>query len=158
MSINRLRSELKEISNDSYYYYSIFPQKNNFYKWDGILIGPQDSIFEGANIKISLEFPLEYPNKPPIFYFVTPLFHPNVYKDGKVCISILHEGIDEFEYESLSERWTPSQSINTILISIHSILANPNLDSPANIDACKMWREDFSEYKKIIYKMVANSQ
>ena len=158
MAINRLRNELKDISKDNYYYYSVAPNKDNFFKWEGIIIGPPDSIFEGANIKVSLEFPKEYPNKPPLFNFITPLFHPNVYKDGKVCISILHEGVDEFQYESLSERWNPSQSINTILISIHSMLAAPNLDSPANIDACKMWRENFSEYKKIIYKMVANSQ
>jgi len=158
MALNRLRNELKEISKDTYYYYSVSPQKDNFFKWDGIIIGPQDTIFEGANIKVALEFPQEYPNKPPLFHFVTPLFHPNVYKDGKVCISILHEGVDEFEYESLSERWNPSQSVNSILVSIHSMLSSPNLDSPANIDASKMWRENFSEYKKIIYKMVANSQ
>lgn len=158
MALNRLRNELKEISKDTYYYYSVSPQKDNFLKWDGIIIGPQDTIFEGANIKVTLEFPKEYPNKPPLFNFVTPLFHPNVYKDGKVCISILHEGVDEFEYETLSERWNPSHSVNSILISIHSMLSAPNLDSPANIDACKMWRENFSEYKKIIYKMVANNQ
>lgn len=158
MSLNRLRTELKEISKDPYYYYSIFPQKDTFFKWEGIIIGPPDTIFEGANIKVAIEFPPEYPNKAPLFYFVTPLFHPNVYKDGKVCISILHEGVDEFEYESLAERWNPTQSVNSILISIHSMLSAPNLDSPANIDACKMWRENFSEYKKIIYKMVANSQ
>ena len=86
------------------------------------------------------------------------LFHPNIYTNGNVCISILHEGIDEFGYESVSERWNPSQSVNSILISILSMLSAPNFESPANVDASKMWRDNFEDYKKIVYKMVSDSQ
>jgi ubiquitin-conjugating enzyme E2 G1 len=122
------------------------------------MFGPTNTIFEGALIKAIIEFPNEYPNKAPQFKFITQLFHPNVYPDGKVCISILHEGIDEYGYENLSERWNPSHSVNSILISILSILLSPNFESPANVDASNLWKNNYDAYKKIIYKMVATSQ
>jgi ubiquitin-conjugating enzyme E2 G1 len=158
MSIKRLQSELKQMSKDPNYFFSVFPVKDNFYKWDIVMIGPPDTVFEGALIKACIEFPNEYPNKAPQFKFVTSLYHPNVYPDGKVCISILHEGVDEFGYESISERWNPSQSVNSILISILSMLSSPNFESPANVDASNLWKNNYDEYKKVIYKMVATSQ
>jgi ubiquitin-protein ligase len=94
---------------------------------------------------------------PPVVKFTCNLFHPNIYPDGKVCISILHDGVDEFGYESRSERWNPSHSVSSILISIISMLSNPNLESPANVDASVMYKNDYNLYKNIIYKTVSNS-
>ena len=84
--------------------------------------------------------------------------HPNIYPNGKVCISILHEGKDEYNYESIGERWNPSHSVSSILMSIISMLGSPNFESPANIDASKLWKENYNEYKKNIYKIVASTQ
>lgn len=57
-------------------------------------------------------------------------------KTGDVCISILHEpGDDKFGYEKASERWLPVHTVETILISVISMLADPNDESPANVDA-----------------------
>lgn len=84
--------------------------------------------------------------------FVTEIWHPNsklfvlnltfdyfrflVDKNGDVCISILHEpGDDKFGYEKASERWLPVHTVETILISVISMLADPNDESPANVDA-----------------------
>jgi len=158
MSIKRLNVELKQLNKEPNCFFSVSPKSNNFHKWDVMIIGPPDTLFEGALIKAELEFPDEYPSKPPKFIFTTPLYHPNIYPDGKVCISILHEGVDEFGYEKLSERWNPTQSVNSILMSIISMLSAPNFESPANVDASKLWRDNYNEYKKIIYKMVASSQ
>ena len=73
-------------------------------------------------------------------------------------MSILHEGEDIYGYEHISERWNPSHSVNSVLMSLLSILTEPNFDSPANVDASKLWRENFNEYKKIIYKKIASIQ
>ena len=63
--------------------------------------------------------------------------------------SILHPpGNDPLGYESSSERWSPVQSIEKILLSVMSMLAEPNTESPANVDAAKMWREDRPAFKK----------
>lgn len=59
-----------------------------------------------------------------------------VAKNGDVCISILHEpGEDKFGYEKPEERWLPIHTVETIMISVISMLADPNSDSPANVDA-----------------------
>lgn len=60
----------------------------------------------------------------------------SVSKNGDVCISILHEpGEDRFGYEKPEERWLPIHTVETIMISVISMLADPNGDSPANVDA-----------------------
>ena len=158
MALKRLQNELRQLLKEPNTFFSLFPQDKNFFVWDIILVGPPETIFEGAIIKAEITFPVDYPNKAPKFRFISNLFHPNIYTNGNVCISILHEGIDEFGYESVSERWNPSQSVNSILISILSMLSAPNFESPANVDASKMWRDNFEDYKKIVYKMVSDSQ
>jgi len=59
-----------------------------------------------------------------------------VHKNGDVCISILHEpGEDKYGYEQASERWLPIHTVHSILISVISMLTDPNDESPANVDA-----------------------
>ena len=69
--------------------------------------------------------------------FKTKMWHPNIYADGKVCISILHApGEDNMNaQEKPEERWRPILGVEAILISVISMLNDPNIDSPANIDA-----------------------
>ena len=72
-----------------------------------------------------------------------------VYPNGEVCISILHApGEDPMHYEQASERWSPIQSVEKILISVMSMLAEPNDESPANVEAAKMWRDRRAEYEQ----------
>lgn len=79
------------------------------------------------------------------------LFPFLVYPSGLVCISILHPpGDDPNHYEHASERWSPIQSVEKILISVMSMLAEPNDESPANVEAAKMWRERRAEYEGVV--------
>jgi ubiquitin-conjugating enzyme E2 G2 len=81
-----------------------------------------------------------------------------VYQNGEVCISILHPpGDDPNQYEQASERWSPIQSVEKILISVMSMLAEPNDESPANVDAARMWREKRAEYEKVVKQNVRKS-
>ena len=91
--------------------------------------------------------------------FITEMFHPNIYKDGRVCISILHSpGVDRFnEQEKAEERWRPSLGAEQILISVISMLNDPNCDSPANIDASVMLRNNPKEYEKKVRQLVLKS-
>jgi len=83
--------------------------------------------------------------------FDPPIFHPNIYPDGTVCISILHTpGDDPTMYEKASERWSPVQSVEKVILSVISMLAEPNLESGANIDCCKLYRENKEEYVRIV--------
>nr|BAG53675.1 unnamed protein product [Homo sapiens]CAD38846.1 hypothetical protein [Homo sapiens] len=81
-----------------------------------------------------------------------------VYPDGRVCISILHApGDDPMGYESSAERWSPVQSVEKILLSVVSMLAEPNDESGANVDASKMWRDDREQFYKIAKQIVQKS-
>ena len=87
------------------------------------------------------------------------MWHPNIYEDGKVCISILHPpGTDKFnEQETADERWRPILGVESILISVISMLNDPNIDSPANIDAAKEFKEDYASFKKKVKKLTQQS-
>lgn len=85
-------------------------------------------------------------------------FHPNIYRDGRVCISILHPPEDDkYGYESASERWSPVQTPETILLSVVSMLSSPNDESPADVEAARLWRDDRKEFSKRVRTAVRES-
>jgi ubiquitin-protein ligase len=89
----------------------------------------------------------DYPNQPPDLIFVSQFWHPNVYPDGRVCISILHAaGDDERSGESFDIRWKPINSVSSVLNSVLLMLMEPNFSSPANVDASVEWRNEPEKY------------
>lgn len=124
-----------------------------------MVMGPPDTLFEGAFLKAKLSFPSEYPMMPPVLRFISEMWHPNVYVDGTVCISILHEpGEDRFGYERPEERWLPIHTVESIMLSVISMLSQPNIESPANTDAAREFREHPDSFKKRVHKIVRKSQ
>uniref|UniRef100_A0A2K6RYF3 Ubiquitin-conjugating enzyme E2 G2 n=1 Tax=Saimiri boliviensis boliviensis TaxID=39432 RepID=A0A2K6RYF3_SAIBB len=98
--------------------------EENFFEWEALIMGPEDTCFEFGVFPAILSFPLDYPLSPPKMRFTCEMFHPNIYPDGRVCISILHApGDDPMGYESSAERWSPVQSVEKILLSVVSMLA-----------------------------------
>jgi ubiquitin-conjugating enzyme E2 G1 len=156
----RLAKELQELQKNPVEGFSAgLVDESNLFEWEVFIVGPSETLFEGGFFKARLNFPEDYPNKPPEMRFITPMWHPNVYEDGRVCISILHPpGDDIYGYEKSSERWLPIHSVESILVSVISMLSAPNDESPANIDAAKQWREDREGYKKKVRKIVRQSQ
>ena len=146
----RLMNELKRIKTEPIDNVTFEVDENNILDWKFTLFGPHESPYEGGVYHGVIKFPATYPHKPPIVIFTSKLFHPNVYVDGKLCISILHEGNDTTGYEHEVERWRPIQNIRTIFLSIISLLNEPNPDSAANVDAAKMLRDNKKEYCKRI--------
>ncbi|XP_011374671.1 ubiquitin-conjugating enzyme E2 G2 [Pteropus vampyrus] len=115
--------------------------EENFFEWEALIMGPEDTCFEFGVFPAILSFPLDYPLSPPPS-LTRCVLTPAVYPDGRVCISILHApGDDPMGYESSAERWSPVQSVEKILLSVVSMLAEPNDESGANVDASKMWRD-----------------
>ncbi|VDK86515.1 unnamed protein product [Dibothriocephalus latus] len=132
---------------------------DNIFKWQVMIMGPADTLYDGGCFKAILEFPQDYPNRPPKMQFVTDMWHPNIAPSGNVCISILHEpGEDRWGYERPEERWLPVHTVETIIMSVISMLAEPNPDSPANVDAAKEFRENYDEFKRKVGRVVRLSQ
>jgi len=132
----------------------------NIYEWEITIFGPPDTLYEGAFLRARLSFPKDFPLNPPKMKFLSEMWHPNIYKNGEVCISILHApGNDEWGYEDASERWLPVHGVESILVSVISLLSadTPNTDSPANIDAAKEVREDIASYRKRVRRLVRKS-
>ncbi|PRP86791.1 hypothetical protein PROFUN_05008 [Planoprotostelium fungivorum] len=133
--------------------------EDNFFEWEASIIGPSGTAYEGGLFIAILKFPTDYPLSPPKMIFTTEMWHPNVYPNGEVCISILHPpGDDPMHYENASERWSPVQSVEKILLSVVSMIAEPNDESPANIEAAKMWRTDKKQYENIVKRTATGYQ
>ncbi|XP_057970881.1 ubiquitin-conjugating enzyme E2 7-like isoform X3 [Malania oleifera] len=124
--------------------------ETNVFEWSVSIIGPPDTLYDGGFFNAIMSFPPNYPNSPPSVRFTSEIWHPNVYPDGRVCISILHPpGDDPNGYELASERWSPVHTVESIVLSIISMLSSPNDESPANIEAAAAvgygkfsWRRD----------------
>ncbi|CAG9536938.1 unnamed protein product [Cercopithifilaria johnstoni] len=129
--------------------------EDNFFEWECLITGPDETCFENGVFPAKIVFPQDYPLSPPKMQFTCDIFHPNIYPDGRVCISILHSpGDDPTGYESSAERWSPVQSIEKILLSVVSMLAEPNDESAANVNAAKMWRENRLQFERIADNLV----
>ncbi|OON23564.1 ubiquitin--protein ligase [Opisthorchis viverrini] len=135
----------------------------NMFVWDVAIFGPPKTLYEGGYFKARLFFPPDYPYSPPSMQFLTKMFHPNIYADGEVCISILHSpGEDPQSDELASERWNPTQNVRTILLSVISLLNEPNIHSAAHVDASisyRKWKESNgkeNEFEQIVSKQSNN--
>ncbi|CCG82620.1 SUMO-conjugating enzyme ubc9 [Taphrina deformans PYCC 5710] len=133
------------------------PAKNadgsmNLMSWSAAVPGKKGTPWENGLYKLDLAFPegftpswhscisdkVEFPAKPPKVKFVPPLFHPNVYPSGTICLSILNE----------EEGWKPAITIKQILLGVQDLLNDPNPDSPAQSDAYNMFKKDKVAYEK----------
>jgi len=123
--------------------------ESNLFEWRIWIEGPKETPYEEGVFQLEMKFPVDYPMSPPELKFISDFWHPNVYKDtGMVCISILHPPVeDEMSGELPEERWLPTQSVSTILLSVISLLNAPNFSSAANVDASVEWRNTPELYK-----------
>lgn len=115
-----------------------------------------DSPWHDKVLTGDINLPPTYPFAPPTVYFTCNLYHPNIYKDGSVCISILKAKPDESGYYKLNEVWTPAIDLEGIIVCIWNILNEPNLESPANLDACIDYRENKELYLIKTREMLTN--
>ncbi|KAL8914440.1 MAG: hypothetical protein Q9171_000945 [Xanthocarpia ochracea] len=112
--------------------------------WECGVPGRDKTLWEGGLFKLTVAFPDEYPTKPPKCKFSPPLFHPNVYPSGTVCLSILNE----------EEGWKPAITIKQILLGIQDLLNDPNPESPAQAEAYNLFKKDRQAYEKKIKQIV----
>ena len=91
--------------------------------------------------------------------FLSKMWHPNIYADGKVCISILHApGFDSMNsMETAEEKWRPILGVEAVLMSVISMLNDPNIESPANLDASLQFRDDREAYNKQVRFLATKS-
>ncbi|GAA5887096.1 hypothetical protein JCM6882_009445 [Rhodosporidiobolus microsporus] len=117
-----------------------FPESDSdLTRWVGRMSGPEATPYEGHTYAISLKFPPEYPYKAPTIRFESTCFHPNVSLQGDICLDILQN------------KWSPALSVSTILVSLQSLLGEPNNASPLNVEAADLW-DDKEAFKRELAK------
>ncbi|KAI0897862.1 ubiquitin-conjugating enzyme/RWD-like protein [Annulohypoxylon nitens] len=155
---HRLMSEMQELSKEKWV--NIDLVNDNILRWRlGLIVVNPDSAFNGGYFKAEMTFTDDYPYLPPTFRFLLPIYHPNIYPDGRLCISILHTpGEDITSGEAASERWSPLQGVESVLRSVLLLLDDPEINSPANVDAGVMYRDDRAKYNKKARDIVERSK
>ncbi|KAJ6350081.1 hypothetical protein OIU78_006295 [Salix suchowensis] len=116
---------------------SAFPEGESIFAWIGTIMGGKGTAYEGLSYKLSLCFPPDYPFKPPQVKFETMCFHPNVDQFGNICLDILQD------------KWSSAYDCRTILLSIQSLLGEPNPESPLNSYASRLWNNK-EDYKSMV--------
>ncbi|KAJ3865936.1 ubiquitin-conjugating enzyme/RWD-like protein [Lentinula novae-zelandiae] len=125
----RLGNELMSLMMSSSPGISAFPKTDsNLFDWMGTIEGASGTVYAGLAFRISIHFPPNYPYVAPTIKFETPCYHPNVdINSGTICLDILQD------------KWSAVYSVQTILISLQSLLGEPNNASPLNSDAAAIW-------------------
>ncbi|AFZ81741.1 ubiquitin-conjugating enzyme E2, putative [Theileria equi strain WA] len=150
-----LKRQYIELTKDPCSMFSVGLEDDDIFKWRVCFEGPPETPYEGGIFSVILTFPEDFPNSPPQMLFEQEMWHPNIYPDGKVCISILHPpGTDRYnEQEKPEERWRPIFGVESILISVISMLGEPNLESPANVDAGIHLKSNPADYRKKVQRL-----
>jgi len=150
LALSRLAEERKSWRKDHPFGFSARPAQaedgsSNMMFWRCLIPGKKGTPWENGYFPVTMEFPQEYPSRPPKCRLPEKFFHPNVYPSGTICLSILNE----------EQGWRPGISIKQILLGIQDLLDNANPNSPAQSDAYEMFTQNLAEYKKRVAKEVA---
>mmetsp|Transcript_8155 Transcript_8155/g.20982 ORF Transcript_8155/g.20982 Transcript_8155/m.20982 type:complete len:163 (-) Transcript_8155:381-869(-) len=117
-SAKRISKELAEISLDPPCNCTAGPKGDNLYEWVSTILGPKGSPYQGGVFFLDITFPPDYPFKPPKVRFRTRIYHCNVNSAGAICLDVL------------KENWSPALTISKVLLSICSLLTDPNPQDP----------------------------
>ncbi|EED17406.1 ubiquitin conjugating enzyme (UbcK), putative [Talaromyces stipitatus ATCC 10500] len=133
----RLQSELMQLMLSPSPGISAFPNADgNLLSWTATIDGPTDTPYENLTFKLSFSFPNNYPYAPPTVLFKTPIYHPNVDFSGRICLDIL------------KDEWSAVYNVQNVLLSLQSLLGEPNNSSPLNGQAAQLWDENPEEFKR----------
>lgn len=136
MALRRIERELQELRRDPPLSCSAGPVGSDLFKWEGVIFGPEDSPFTGGVFKLTIQFPADYPFRAPHIQFKTRIYHPNINSTGLICLDIL------------KGQWSPALTISKVLLSICSLLTDPNPDDPFMPDIAKQYKDDRAEYEE----------
>lgn len=137
MAARRIQKELADLIASPLDVCSAGPvSEANPFLWEGTLMGPKDSPYEGGLFCLTIDFPVNYPFKAPRVTFKTKVFHPNINSQGAICLDIL------------KDQWSPALSIAKVLLSISSLLTDANPRDPLVPEIAQLYVENRAEFDR----------
>lgn len=130
MAAKRIMREYTDINRDPPACCSAGPINDDLFHWQATIIGPEDSPYQGGVFFLDIVFPTDYPFRPPKITFITRIYHCNINSGGAICLDIL------------KDQWSPALTIPKVLLSISSLLTDPNPDDPLVPEIAKLYIKD----------------
>jgi ubiquitin-conjugating enzyme E2 D/E len=139
MALRRLQKELLDLQSDPPSHISAGPAGDgrDLFKWSATIMGPADSPYAGGVFKLDIHFPPDYPFKPPKMVFLTKIYHPNIHPNGAICLDIL------------KDQWSPALTMTKVLLSLTSLLCDPNPKDPLVLDAAQLYERNREEFDRV---------
>ncbi|ROT70512.1 ubiquitin-conjugating enzyme E2 D2B [Penaeus vannamei] len=113
-ALQRITKELQDIADNPPGQCSAGPVGNDLFHCRATIMGPRNSPYEGGLFDVAIDFPKDYPFKPPHIKFTTPIYHMNINTQGGICLDILHS------------KWSPGISLSKVLVVIGALMNDPN--------------------------------
>ena len=136
MAKKRVKKELADLCADPPGNCSAGPLGDDILQWQATILGPEKSPYEGGVFFLTIKFPADYPFKPPKVQFNTKIYHPNINSNGGICLDIL------------KEHWSPALTTSKVLLSICSLLTDPNPDDPLVPDIALQYKKNRALYSQ----------
>jgi ubiquitin-conjugating enzyme E2 D/E len=138
--LKRLANELNDLDKNPVSNCSAGPVDSDMTHWKATIFGPEGTPYYEGIFELDIKFTNEYPFKPPQIYFITPIYHCNISTSGGICLDIL------------KTKWSPALNISKLLLSICSMLADPNPNDPLMPDIAVLLKTN-----KIQHDLLARS-
>mmetsp|Transcript_6651 Transcript_6651/g.17024 ORF Transcript_6651/g.17024 Transcript_6651/m.17024 type:complete len:148 (+) Transcript_6651:155-598(+) len=136
MASKRISKELHDLGKDPPASCSASTVGDDVFHWQVTITGPPESAYAGGVFFLNIRFPTDYPFKPPKVNFLTRVFHPNINLNGSICLDIL------------DGQWSPALTISKVILSICSLLTEPNADDPLVPDIAQLCKYDWAQYEQ----------
>jgi ubiquitin-conjugating enzyme E2 D len=117
-TLGRIKKEQEDLVKNAPVNCSAGPLADDMFSWQATIMGPDNSPYAGGVFYLKIDFPSDYPFKPPKVVFLTKIYHCNINTSGGICLDILKNA------------WSPALTISKVLLSICSLLDDPNPDDP----------------------------
>jgi ubiquitin-conjugating enzyme E2 D/E len=136
-AIRRIHKELQELLKDPLENITAGPiDDSNIFNWTATLIGPAETPYSGGLFYLTIHFSTKHPFSPPDIIFTNRIYHPNINENGQICMDIL------------KKEWSSALSISRVLLSISSLLSDPNPDDPFNAEAANLYKKDIKLFNQ----------
>jgi len=137
-AIRRLKKELEDVkqtnSVSSSFFYNVDVPESNMLHWEGVLVldkEPYACKSAKKGFRLEMNFPPEYPFKPPKVLFKTKVYHPNVDEKGQVCLPII-----------APENWKPATKANQVLLALKSLFEEPEPSGALRGDVAEVFTKN----------------